>query len=55
MVVGKISVTLNQNHQLQCQLRRLIPQTEMAVSTLGAKHLQLPDGKTLFFSGQPTT
>ncbi len=25
------------------------------VHILGAKHLQLPDGNTLFYSGQPTT
>ncbi len=62
MVVGKISVTLKSKSPVAMSIVQIGPTDRNGssvnrhlVHTLGAKHLQLPDGNTLFFSGQPTT
>lgn len=59
MVVGKISVTLKSKSPVAMSIVQIGPTGSSVnrhlVHTLGAKHLQLPDDNTLFFSGQPTT
>ncbi len=61
MVVGKISVTLKSKLPVAMSIVQIGPTDRNGsvnhhlVHTLEAKHLQLPDGNTLFFSGQPTT